>query len=31
MKDCLIIGPNTALMYNNVYPLLKDKNLKVGV
>lgn len=29
MKDCLIIGPVTALMYNDVYPLLKDKILTV--
>lgn len=31
MKDCLIIGPTTALIYNDVYPLLKDKVLKVGI
>lgn len=31
MKDCLIIGHPTALMYNDVYPLLRDKVLKVGV
>jgi len=31
MKDCLIIGPTTALMYKNVYPLLLDKVLKVGI
>ena len=30
MKDCLIIGPVTALMYNDVYPLLKDKVLLLG-
>lgn len=29
MKDCLIIGPTTALMYNDIYPLLKDKILMV--
>lgn len=29
MKDCLIIGPATALMYKDVYPLLRDKILKV--
>ena len=29
MKDCLIIGFPTALMYNDVYPLLKDKILTV--
>jgi hypothetical protein len=29
MKDCLIIGPTTALMYNDVYPLLRDKVLTV--
>lgn len=29
MKECLIIGPTTALMYNVVYPLLKDKILTV--
>ena len=29
MKDCLIIGPVTALMYKDVYPLLKDKILTV--
>ena len=29
MKDCLIIGPTTALIYNDVYPLLKDKILTV--
>lgn len=31
MKDCLIIGPATALTYKNVYPLLTDKILKVGI
>ena len=31
MKDCLIIGFPTALMYKNVYPLLLDKVLKVGI
>lgn len=31
MKDCLIIGPGTVMMYNGVYPLLLDKVLKVGV
>ena len=31
MKDCLIIGPGTVMMYNDVYPLLRDKVLKVGV
>lgn len=31
MKDCLIIGPVTALMYNDVYPLLRDKVLKIGI
>lgn len=29
MKDCLIIGFPTALHYNDVYPLLKDKILTV--
>ena len=29
MKDCLIIGPVTVLMYNDVYPLLRDKILTV--
>lgn len=29
MKDCLIIGPATALHYNDVYPLLRDKVIKV--
>lgn len=29
MKDCLIIGPVTALMYKDVYPLLRDKILTV--
>ena len=31
MKACLIIGPVTALNYKEVYPLLKDKVLKVGI
>ena len=31
MKDCLIIGPAYALTYNDVYPLVLDKTLKVGV
>lgn len=31
MKDCLIIGPVTALIYKDVYPLLRDKVLKVGI
>lgn len=31
MKDCLILGPPTALMYKDVYPFLRDKMLKVGV
>lgn len=31
MKDCLIIGPTTAPICKDVYPLLKDKVLKVGV
>lgn len=31
MKDCLIIGPTTALIYKDVYPLLRDKVLKIGV
>ena len=30
MKDCLIIGPMTALMYNEVYPLLVEKCLRLG-
>ena len=29
MKDCLIIGPGTALTYKEVYPLLIDKTLFV--
>lgn len=29
MKDCLIIGPVTALMYNDIYPLLLNKTLTV--
>lgn len=29
MKNCLIIGPTTALMYKDIYPLLKDKILTV--
>lgn len=29
MKDCLIIGPVTALMYKDIYPLLKYKILTV--
>ena len=29
MKECLIIGPVTTLMYKEVYPLLKDKILTV--
>lgn len=29
MTDCLIIGPPTALIYKDVYPLLKDKILTV--
>jgi len=28
MKDCLIIGPATALHYNDVYPLLRDKVIR---
>ena len=31
MKDCLIIGPDTVMMYKDVYPLLLDKTLKVGI
>ncbi len=31
MKDCLIIGPAYVFHYNDVYPLLLDKTLKVGV
>jgi hypothetical protein len=31
MKDCLIIGATTALTYKDVYPLLRDKVLKVGI
>lgn len=27
MKDCLIIGPTTALHYNDAYPLLVSKEL----
>ena len=29
MKACLIIGPTTVMMYKDVYPLLRDKILKV--
>lgn len=29
MKECLIIGPTTALTYKDVYPLLIDKTLFV--
>ena len=29
MKDCLIIGFPTAMCYNDVYPLLRDKVLTV--
>lgn len=28
MKDCLIIGFPTAMAYNDVYPLLRDKVLR---
>ena len=28
MKDCLIIGPTTAIRYNEVYPLLVSKDLR---
>lgn len=31
MKDCLILGPAYVFYYNDVYPLLRDKTLKVGV
>ena len=31
MKACLILGPATAMMYKEVYPLLRDKVLKIGV
>lgn len=31
MKDCLLIGPVTALMYKDVYPLIIYKVFKVGV
>lgn len=31
MKDCLIIGPGPAMTYKEVYPLLRDKVLRVGV
>ena len=31
MKDCLIIGATTALGYKDIYPLLRDKVLKVGI
>ena len=31
MKACLIIGPAYVFHYNDVYPLLLDKTLKVGV
>lgn len=31
MKDCLIIGPKTALGYNDVFPLLVNKTLQVGI
>lgn len=31
MKDCLILGPGTVMHYKDVYPLLKDKVLKVGI
>lgn len=30
MKDCLIIGPISSLHYNEVYPLLVSKKLKLG-
>ena len=29
MKECLIVGIPTAMAYNDVYPLLKDKILTV--
>lgn len=29
MKDCLIIGPTNAMHYNDVYPLLVSKELRV--
>ena len=31
MKDCLILGPASVFGYKDVYPLLHDKTLKVGV
>lgn len=31
MKDCLIIGPDTAMGYKDIYPLLKDRVLKIGI
>lgn len=31
MKDCLIIGPGAAMTYKEVYSLLQDKVLRVGV
>lgn len=31
MKDCLIIGPDTVMMYKDVYPLLLYKTLRVGI
>lgn len=30
MKDCLIIGPSTALHYDYIFNLLKDKTLRLG-
>lgn len=31
MKDCLIIGPETAEHYNQIYELLRAKVLRIGV
>ena len=31
MKACLIIGPTYALGYKEIYPLLRDKILQLGI
>lgn len=31
MKDCLILGPITALTYKDIYPMLLNKDIKVGI
>ena len=31
MKDCLILGPPTALLTNYLFPFLKSKIIKIGV